>query len=157
MTEAPSLNTEMKAAFDQHVLFEFHRDLDGTLSTMIDDPWYEIFPHGLRLEGAAAVRAWYGRMFDRVIPRIVDIMKVEDRSVAVGAEHLVVEQRTNMVMPDDSIEMCNALSVVVFSNNKVAGERFYMDDGYRAIFELVIDDEFRSLPGVHSMWPNRTF
>src|SRR5438270_4281930 len=94
---------EMQAAVEKHVMCEFHRDLDGTIATMSADPWYEVFPFTFRLDGAPAVREWYRRMFEVVIPRIVDAAAVEQRSVAYGDTHMVVEFRAEMRLPDDRI------------------------------------------------------
>jgi hypothetical protein len=145
----------MQEAFNRHLMFEFNRDLDGTISTMSAEPFYEVFPMNLRMDGRAPVREWYRRMFEKVIPCIVDIEKVEERSLGFGPSHLAIEQSTVMRLPDGEVAMCNAITVVFFADDVVAGEHLYLDEGYRRVFADALGDDFASFPGVSSIFQPR--
>jgi len=44
--------------------------MEETMATLVEEPIYDFFPVGLRLQGAAAVRRYYQHLFDHFLPSV---------------------------------------------------------------------------------------
>ena len=51
-----------------HAEVETAGQLEETMATLVENPVYDFFPVGLRLEGGEAVRRYYRHLFDHFLP-----------------------------------------------------------------------------------------
>ncbi len=54
----------------RHARLEDEGDFDGTLATLVDDPVYEFWPVGLRMQGMENARRYYEHLFGTFMPSI---------------------------------------------------------------------------------------
>ena len=59
----PATHRQIRRLWQRHSIAEDRRDTDGLISTLAPDCMYEIVGTGLRWEGHAGARAFYGELF----------------------------------------------------------------------------------------------
>ena len=109
----------------RHAALEERCDIDGTLDTMIENPVYEFFPAGLRMEGAANVRRYYENLLNVFVPNTsASLIEewVSDRSVAQEYE-IVVD-------PQGSAEVHRVIGILYLAEGTelLGGERVYASE-----------------------------
>jgi carboxymethylenebutenolidase len=137
MPEASDDGPDLAAVFDAHVASEFAtKDLDATMSTMIDDPYVTHVPTLAGGVGAEEVRRFYGAHFIGMWPDDVTITPV---SRTVGAERVVDEMVMDFthdrvmdtflpgLTPTGRPVRLPVVVVAGFDGGKVAYEHIYWD------------------------------
>ena len=137
---------EMENAFFKHEEFELAYDLEGTMTTLIDVPRYELPVLGLRIEGKKAATELYTRMLVGGEKRA---MWAEKRfSHATAPNVLVREAYVWFNTNDGERGKGQYIVVIAFEDGKIAGERMYFDEAYAKVMAEEIGDDFIDFPGV---------
>ena len=119
----------------RHAEIETAGDLEGTMATLIENPVYEFFPVGLRLEGGADVRRYYRHLMNDFIPNITAGLIEEWVSPnSLAQEYEVV------VDPDGAAEAHRVIGVLFVAEGTelLGGERIW---GSERCLRLMLGDE----------------
>jgi hypothetical protein len=142
----PALTVEeMLAITGAHLEAEGRIDVDATLDTMAENPWWEMCTLGVRVEGREAIREWYSRVLPGVMALLTD---VRERVMTFGENYLVVEHLIDVNFPDGTNRTCPHIATFYFEDGKLLGERAYTDVHLAQVWSDVLGPEFMSLPGV---------
>ena len=137
---------EMEQAFFDHESFELAYDLEGTMTTLVDVPKYELPALGWRIEGKEAATELYRRM---LVVAERTAQWAEKRFVhGVAPNHLIREAHVWYNTDDGERARGNYCVVIAFEDGKIAGERLYFDVAYAALMRAGIGEDFGNLPGV---------
>lgn len=135
---APTLSpAELERVWAEHLKSEFEtKDVDATMTTMVDDPYVDHMPLHTGGRGKEAVRAFYR---DDFIPSWPEDLQTTPINRVVGVGQLVDELRMtfthsrpmpwllpNVAATHRPIAM-DVVVVVQFRGNKIACERIYWD------------------------------
>src|SRR6478672_6015770 len=108
---------------NEHLQAEFELDLDRTMATMVDEPFWECVPLNLRVEGHAAVREYYGRLFEGFFPRVTE---VTDVGLLLGDGMATLEHLIDFRRRDGSVQRrCYHMAVITAREDGVVSERGY--------------------------------
>lgn len=132
-------NTNSPAAIAwEHSEKEFAFDLEGTLATMEEPYFYEVWPMGVRMQGRGNARGFYQRLFQMPFrPNLVWLGKHE------SADGLVTEFDVTPQGGESRTHRVVAVSVIG-PNGRVSGERTYADDDFaRFVFGKLLQTKFR--------------
>jgi len=132
------------AAGQAHADAEARGDLQATMSTLVENPLYELLPIGLALEGRDVVRRYYTHLFAYVMPRVVGYTL---RSEWTTTEGLGQEYRMRFDAGDGprSYDIIGILKVG--ATGLITGERLYAADELLRIFFAPVLAEAFALPG----------
>ncbi len=137
---------EMEQAFFDHEEYELAYDLEGTMTTLVDVPQYELPTLGWRIEGKAAATELYKRMLVGAEKRA---MWAEKRFAhAIAPNTLVREAHVWFNTDDGDRGIGQYVVVIAFENGKISGERLYFDKDYAEIMAAEIGADFGDFPGV---------
>lgn len=129
--------TDLGALFDGHIAREFaDRDLEGTLQTMVPEPYVHCVPIMTGGAGSGGVRQFYGEHFLRQIPKDAQVTPI---SRTVGKDQVVDEfilsfthdTQWDYLLPGipptgKRVELPHVV-VMKFENGKVAHEHIWWD------------------------------
>ena len=108
-----------------HAAAEAADDFETTMATLEADPVYELLPRGVAFRGRDAARVYYEHFFSTVKGMVVGY---ELRNEWVNARGLAQEYRIDFRGPDGGVEHHPVMSVLVFGETALAGERIYASD-----------------------------
>jgi hypothetical protein len=131
--------SRLQAALYRHGLMELERDLDGTMATVVDNPHYELVNVGWRLDGRAAVREMYRRMYAGPQPLTTD-----GRVLGASPNSLCYEVSVRF----EPEVVSRDLTVLTFEGDLVASEVFYTDPSFTKVMRQALGDDFGDVPGV---------
>lgn len=147
----PSPERMAELAF-QHEQYEFDADVEAILSTLVPEPVFYFFPHGVRVEGQGAVRAMYEGLCAHLLPKLNTSdpnAKREMTAFATNDSQLLAEVEQGFTFPDGQVRRVRMYAVVGFDGELITGETTYMDQALADyIGERVFDEAFLALPGV---------
>ena len=135
----------------EHEAFEFDDDIDGIMSTLVDTPLYELYPQGVRITGADAVRLFYERtlwIFRQLDPRGKDVETRQVVSLGFGDTHLAAELSDEFEFPDGTRRRLQSLAVVEFRGDLLVGERLYFDLSLASLIDESLGEDFFARPDV---------
>lgn len=135
---------EMEDLLALHEKGEFEMDLDATMDTLTDHPVYELPSIGWHIEGRAAVRATYERMFVGSDRRNI---WADKRVHAITDNHLCREAYVYFDT-DEGRVTGQYFVTIVFQGNRILGERMYMDTAFAKAMSEDLGPDFGSIPGV---------
>lgn len=115
---------DMKALVQKHAAMEEKHDLDGVLATLVENPVYEIYPAGLKLEGKDNIRAFYREHFDSFFPLVASSTLINEWWTPEAA---CMEYDLCLKEPY-SKKSYRILVVLTAHNNLLLGERFYISE-----------------------------
>ena len=108
----------------RHARAEADGDLEATLATLDDDPFYELLPVGLCFRGRQAAQVYYEHFFSTFRPMA---QSSELRGEYVSSHGLAQEYVLKLRLTG-GIEECHPLvSVLTFGDAALSGERVYAD------------------------------
>jgi hypothetical protein len=119
-----------------HLAAEGVSDLDGTMATMVEPYFYEVWPSGLRMEGRDNARSYYEFHFSTLRPRMVasDIVGEWEND-----EGLVIERDVHVRdEAGDGVSVHRVLAIIAVDEHGVAGERIYASPAFH---RLVFGDD----------------
>ena len=114
-----------------HAAAEARGDFAATMSTLDEDPVYELLPVGLVFRGRDVAERYYRHFFEHVQPMVVGY---ELRNEWVNDRGLGQEYVIDFRSPDGGTERHHVLGILTFGVTALSGERLYASD--RA-FELM--------------------
>jgi hypothetical protein len=142
--------------FFAHGAAELACDVEGVMNTLCDNPVYEYFPCGLRVEGRDAVREFYSR----VLPRTIGSIRIGRNSGNHGdldtpddvlwmGPHSMVTRDDLFVTGNDGVERdIRSIAIFTLAGKRLLGESIYTTaEGGRRMMEMLGED-FLKLPGV---------
>lgn len=116
---------EMRKLVQKHADLESQLDLEGVLSTLVDNPIYEFLPDRLRLEGKDNIREFYQNHFDYFFPLIKSHTLInecwDDHSACLEYDLYLKE-------PYDSNRAYRMHVILTADNSHLIGERFYVEN-----------------------------
>jgi len=124
---------EMKALWAAHCRYEFElRDVEGALSTMVDDPYLWNIPTMCGGRGREGMREYYRDNFVRTMP---DDAAIESVSLTVGNEQVAEEviltfthdREMPWIAPTGRRVEIPQLAVVAVRDGKIAHEHIWWD------------------------------
>jgi ketosteroid isomerase-like protein len=138
---------EMEAVLWSHEEAEHSADLETIMSTVSDDPHYELVSIGWKVDGRDAVREMYRRMNVTARDSGPNRARSTKRVHAVGPNTLVRE--AYLYFTKDNERAAGRYAVVLtFDDGKISGERMYLDPDFAAMLGQVLGDDFGNVPGV---------
>jgi len=121
---------DMKNLVKKHTDAESNNDIEGVLATLVEEPVYEIYPAGLKLEGKKNVRAFYREHFDSLFPLIASSQLINEWW---SPESACMEYDLFLKAPYAE-KPYRLLVVITAKNNLLLGERFYVSEELAQIF-----------------------
>jgi hypothetical protein len=132
---------------DDHIAYELERDIDGIMSTLCDEPYFEYHPMGYALITRDAIREKYRLsiqgVWSRVIARTETIRWWNEDSV-------VLKDVVQCELPGGRIATLNALAEFTFEGDKLKGEHVYCN-GEAAEYQTELLKDFWTHPGVRKL------
>lgn len=119
---------------------EADRDLEATMATLVDDPYFEIWPNGYTFSGREAVTEWYRPYLTRLTPAPIE--PVNNLNLWCGDDTLVSEDIAVMQFNDGSRGPIRTLSIWSFEGALLKGERAYFDERGAHWIGQHVDDDF---------------
>jgi hypothetical protein len=102
--------------------------METTLATMEDEPFYELFPVGLRATGKAFARRFYTHYFSSFLPRMVTVEGARPPRRWQLDEGVLVETDMGLRADDGSVEVFAVAALILVGDTGVVGERVYADE-----------------------------
>lgn len=129
MRENGSVSTEWTAARmtelgSRHARLEHEQDLDGVMATLVDDPVYELYPVGLRMQGRDLVRRYYEELFRGFVTRARKTVLVDEW---VNAGSLAQEYEVTVEI-DGQLETHRIVGILVRDGDLLGGERVFASE-----------------------------
>ncbi|WP_114953031.1 hypothetical protein [Sphingosinicella terrae] len=122
----------------RHSVAEMGGDLEGTLATLEADPIYELFPVGLKLCGTGKVRRYYSYFMENVLHNFVDATVHYESTDRPGHQK---ESTVWWRAADGSVRVTQLLTILVYGQEKLRGERLYADEAFlRFLFGPLWDE-----------------
>lgn len=115
---------KMKALVKKHTDAESNNDIEAVLATLVDNPVYEIYPAGLKLEGKENVSAFYREHFDSFFPLIASSQLINEWW---NPDSACMEFDLFFKAPYAE-KPYRLLVVITAKNNLLLGERFYVSE-----------------------------
>lgn len=135
----------------EHFEAEVALDLDRTMASMADEPYWECVPLNFRANGRDAVREFYRRLMAGFFPRIRDFA---DMTTVLADDTAVLEHRIELELPDGSVRATYLVAIVQVNEQGVVSERGYFDENLADVFRVALGD-FAAFPGVKPLVPVR--
>ena len=141
--------------FFAHAAAEKAHDIDGILDTLCENPLYEIFPAGLRLQGKPAVRAFYEKVLPALsvnVPSASGIFGDFENSPVevlwVGTDSIVSRDDFTHVGEDGVVRDFRHMTLMSLSGDLLLGEMIFTTSTGGEVVLGALGEEFLSLPGV---------
>jgi len=138
---------EMLDHFNVHAQAEFLRDIETTMATVSDDPHYEWVSLGMELNGQGAVREFYQRFMDNLIPR----MKNGGRRMAAFGDNSIWQESIFDLEDDDgALTKHSSLTIARFQTDpiKIIGEHSYGSPGFNDFARRALGEDIWDVPGI---------
>jgi hypothetical protein len=135
----------------EHEVFEFANDVDGIMSTLVDEPVYELYPQGVRISGREAVRRFYELTMPIVLQFDYRRKAVDTREITCAAfsdNQIASEVNCEFDFPDGTTRRVHLMCIGEFRGDLMYGERIYCDHALAELYDSVLEPEFYELPGV---------
>jgi hypothetical protein len=142
---------QMTEVLMRHELAEFDNKLDDVMSTLVEEPVYELHPQAIRFSGRDAVRGFYERtlgFLNQFDHRGKEVDTREIVCVAFTGNQLVAELNEELELPNGTRKRVYLVTVVEYRGDKIVGERLYCDHVLAGLFDNALEEDFYSLPGV---------
>lgn len=121
---------KLSALADKRFQVSGSRDVDTTMSLLIGEPVYEIYPIGLRLAGQENVRRYYEYMFSHVTPTI----SAEHLDTFFADNSIAFELKLTHQPSSGDSESFRLFSIMDVIGDRFVGERLYGDERLFRIF-----------------------
>lgn len=135
---------QMEELLAIHEMAEFKLDIDATLATLVDDPRYELPSIGWSIKGKDAVRELYARMLTGGDERNI---WADKRVHAINDTTLCREAYVYFDTGEGRVTG-QYFAVIVFSGDRILGERLYMDKAFADVMSQILGADFGDVPGV---------
>lgn len=135
---------EIEKVLYAHEAVEAAVDLEGTMATVVDDPYYELPINGLQIAGREAVYELYRRtlpFFDKLE------ISAEKRVHGLAPNTLCREAHVTVSVNGERVTG-NYSVVIEVRDNLIAGERLYTDPFFARLFAESLGNDFINVPGV---------
>lgn len=144
---------EMEALLHKHEEYELNYDFDGTISTLTQNPQYELPSLGWKIEGRDAVTELYRRMLPGGLRRA---MWAEKRVHAVAPNTLAREAFCTFNTPEGRRVTGQYMAVIAYDPDEklIIGERLYMDLAFAQSMARELGPDFGDIPGVSKIVPD---
>jgi hypothetical protein len=104
-------------------------DIDATMSILVDDPVFELYPVGLQLAGQADVRRYYEHLFQS--PKV----RAEHLGTLFADNAIAFELKLTHQPPSGDAEPFRLLAIMEMMDGRFTGERLYGDERlFRILF-----------------------
>jgi hypothetical protein len=114
----------MYALGSHHAQVETEGDLEATMATLVEDPIYELWPVGLRMQGRSQVVRYYEHLIQRFMPSIVGYTLLDEWC----NENSLAQEYDIEVGGDDGSETHRVIGVLYRSGRLLGGERLYASE-----------------------------
>ncbi|USQ81891.1 hypothetical protein [Ornithinimicrobium faecis] len=139
---------ERMALVDHHAAVEFAQDWDAAWDTLDEEGSYDYFPLGIRVSGRENLQEHWRRLF--AVPELKDIAETT-LSRFIRGEDVVLVTQAPVRFPDGQVRMSVSTALFTFRGDKVLRESVFADDILQPLIERILDEEFRSRPGVSAI------
>jgi hypothetical protein len=131
---------DMHALGTHHAQVETERDLEATMATLVEDPVYELWPVGLRMQGRDRVTRYYRHLMDRFMPAIVGYELLAEWC----SEESLSQEYDIEVATDDGNETHRVIGILYREGTLMGGERLYASE--RCLRLMAGDELIDALP-----------
>lgn len=154
-----------------HTEYERVNDVDGVMSTLVDDPIFEFHPQNVRIQGRAAVREMYTRLCNTILPQfatndrvrranspdqfggqggsmIVLAADTTGKFLPEGQSRLFLELELGFTPKTGPVQRFRMFQIVTFQGELMIGERTYQDVDCAALFDHALGADFFRMPGI---------
>jgi len=139
----PELPMSLLAIAHHHAEAETGQDLGAILATMEGEPVYEFHPLGRCFRGMENTRRYYRHFVDDVQGRILGATLVSE---AAGPSGLVQEYDIRLILRGDAEPSVHrVMSILIFGENRLAGERIYASECFFRTLAGPLWDELEPL------------
>lgn len=137
---------QLETYLDAHAQAEFALDIDATMATVIENPFYELHPMGYRIEGAEAVAEMYRRMLPSYM---ANVRRADLRTKLFGDNSITCEYRFAIRQPDGGWLTAYRMGIVEFAEDgRVLSERDYISTAMADLMTNALGEDFIAVPGV---------
>ena len=145
--------------FFAHGAAELANDVDGVMATLCDNPIYEYFPSGLRIEGRDAVREFYSRCLPATIGHIrigknsgnLGDLDTPDDVLWMGPNSMITRDDIFCTGEDGIERDIRSMAIFTLEGKRLLGETIFTTaEGGRRMLELLGAD-FVNMLGVSSI------
>jgi hypothetical protein len=141
----------------RHMDAEVAQDIDAVMRTLVDIPYYEIHPLGLRIQGKSAVREMYKRLlpgsFDHIVEsRAMTFNTGDPKNLWSGPDGVVIRESCMVQLPDGERFEISEMAIFSLEGESIRGEQFYCNGPLARLFKIALGEEFKDLPGVERMY-----
>ena len=138
------------AVIAEHIRCELSHDLDGALATMADEPVYEFYPYRLRISGEVAVTEMWKRLL--AIPPVARVDRDNVvKQIFVKDDAVLMVQDMEFTTETGEKRHARPIAIYYFADGKIDKETAYFDREGMRYMDVLLDEEFRSLPGVEEI------
>jgi len=138
------------AVIAEHIRTELAQDLDGALATMAAEPVYEYYPYRLRISGEIAVREMWKRLLSIPPVACVDRDNIV-KEIFVSEDSVLMMQDMEFTTETGEKRHARPIAIYHFADGKIAKETAYFDREGMRYMDVLLDEEFRALPGVEEI------
>ena len=125
----------------RHAEAEARADLEGTMETMVPEPYYEFHPAGLILRGGERVRRYYTQFYERFLPMTAHYRLVEEWA----NETSVAQEYEIGLRVDGALELHRVVGILYAAGELLGGERVYSSERFVRHMAGAMFDELESL------------
>lgn len=115
----------MRTLVQKHTDMEIQLDVEGVLSTLVENPVYEFHPARLRLEGKENIREFYQEHFDAFFPLLASNKLINE---CWGDHSACMEYDVYLKPPHDPNRAYRISVVLTEKDGLLIGERFYVEE-----------------------------
>lgn len=138
------------AVIAEHICCELSHDLDGALATMAAEPVYEFYPYRLRISGDIAVTEMWERLL--AIPPVARVDRDNVvKQIFVSDDSVLMVQDMEFTTETGEKRVARPIAIYHFADGKIDKETAYFDREGMRYMDVLLDEEFRSLPGVEEI------
>jgi|GEM_PF-1498012 len=131
----------------EHAQREVNGDKLGTLATLEESCWYELYPAGLRMEGIDYARQYYDHYFAHVRPAFREII---DHGIWENEDGVAFDVTATLEVTPAVLRTYRFLAVVVPGDIGVVGERIWCDEELARFLFGPAFGNFRPIDGYRS-------
>jgi hypothetical protein len=141
----------------KHMDAEIRQDIEGVMATLVDNPYYEIHPLGLRISGKEAVREMYRKLLPGSFTYIVQSRAMtfntgDPNHVWLGPDGVVIREFCTVQPPTGPSFEISEMAIFSFDGPLLKGEQFYCNAPLAGLFKGALGADFEALPGVERMY-----
>jgi hypothetical protein len=150
-------NEAMWAVVRRHMDCELAEDVEGSLATMVSEPFYEYHPLGYMIRGHAAISVMYRLMWAAFYPYVVASESLtlgtgSTNSVWYGENSIAIQEWARIKPRGGEAQLIGEIALFHFEGELLKGETIYCNGPLTQLTREVLGTEFLKHPGVSLLY-----